>query len=191
MADKFNGEEDSSLVLAALGGDRDAFGALVLRYQTPIYNFALHFFRNPDQAEDVTQETFLRAFRFLHSYDLSRRFVTWLYSIARNICIDRHRERSRKEGVSLDDLPPDFLRSESPETDPLGMLEGRELRRRLNRAVEKLPEKYKSPVILCYMEGLSYQEIAEILGISLNNTKIRIFRAKKLLMDEMNLEEER
>lgn len=185
MADNLRVMEDSELAQKARGGDRNAFGTLVERYQSPIYGFALHFFRSPDVAEDVAQETFLRAFRFLHSYDESRRFVTWLYSIARNICIDRHRERARKEGVPLDDVPADQLMNEDPENDPLGNLLRREARRVLKSAVDNLPEKYKTPIILCYMEGLSYQEIGEVLGISLNNTKIRIFRAKKLLLDQL------
>lgn len=182
--------DDAELANRARNGDKAAFGVLVQRYQGPIYSFALHFFRAQDIAEDVAQETFLRAYRFLRSYDDSRRFITWLYSIARNICIDRHRERSRKEGVSLEDVPPNLLLSESPEHDPLGQLESREAKRLLKEAVEKLPEKYKTPVILCYMEGLSYQEIGDIIGISLNNTKIRIFRAKKMLLEHLGYEEE-
>lgn len=185
-----NTDEDAALANRARAGDKAAFGVLVQRYQGPIYSFALHFFRAPDIAEDVAQETFLRAYRFLHSYDDSRRFITWLYSIARNICIDKHRERGRKEGVSLEDVPPNLLLSESPEHDPLGMLESREAKRLLKEAVERLPEKYKTPVILCYMEGMSYQEIGEIIGISLNNTKIRIFRAKKMLLEHLGYSEE-
>lgn len=184
------GAQDAELANRARKGDNAAFGVLVQRYQGPIYSFALHFFRAPDMAEDVAQETFLRAYRFLHSYDDSRRFITWLYSIARNICIDRHRERVRKEGISLDDVPPNMLLSENPENDPLGQLESREAKRLLKEAVEKLPEKYKTPVILCYMEGLSYQEIGDIIGISLNNTKIRIFRAKKMLLEHLGYTEE-
>ena len=183
MSTNYSEEDDGRLVLASLGGDRAAFGALVKRYQSPIYNFALHFFRSRETAEDVTQETFLRAFRFLHSYDLERRFLTWLYSIARNICIDKHRERQRKEGISIEDLPPEHLRWDKPEGDPLAMLEDREARSILRAAVDRLPEKYKTPLILCYMQGASYQEISDALGISLNNTKIRIFRAKKLLLE--------
>lgn len=185
-----NGGEDAELANRARVGDKAAFGVLVKKYQGPIYSFALHFFRAPDVAEDVAQETFLRAYRFLHSYDDSRRFVTWLYSIARNICIDKHRERVRKEGVSLEDVPQHLLLSEGLENDPLGQLENREAKRLLREAVEKLPEKYKTPVILCYMEGLSYQEIGEVIGISLNNTKIRIFRAKKMLLEHLGYTEE-
>lgn len=189
MGDDHGFVEDSELAVRARAGDRNSFGVLVERHQSQIYGFALHFFRAPDIAEDVAQETFLRAYRFLNSYDESRRFVTWLYSIARNICIDRHRERTRKEGMPIDDVPPDQLLSEDPEGDPLGNLLRREARKVLKSAVDNLPEKYKTPIILCYMDGLSYQEIGEILGISLNNTKIRIFRAKKMLLDNLGVGE--
>lgn len=185
-----SGDLDAGLAERARNGDKEAFGLLVEKYQGPIYSFAMHFFRSADQAEDITQETFLRAYRFLHSYDTSRKFITWLYSIARNICIDKHRERSRKECVALEDVSPELLAEDNPENSPLDQLLGRESKRIMKEAVESLPEKYKTPILLCYSQGLSYQEIGEILGISLNNTKIRIFRAKKMLLDQLGITEE-
>lgn len=183
-------DEDAALAARAAEGDRAAFEALVRKYQGAIFSFAYHFFRSPDVAEDIAQETFLRAYRFLGSYDPSRRFLTWLYSISRNLCIDKHRERARKEFVGLDDLPQHYLCSERADGDPLGMLELRENRRALAEAIENLPEKYRTPVILCYLQGLPYQEVGEILGISLNNTKIRIFRAKKMILESLGYGDE-
>jgi len=179
-------DEDSILAEKAERGDRTAFSALVEKYQGPIYGYALHFFRNPESAADVAQDTFLRAYRFLHTYDSSRRFATWLYSIARNLCIDRHREQRRHEQIGLEPISgADEARSH--ERSPLTILESREDRARLSEAIRELPEKYRTPVVLCYFQGLSYQEISEILGISLNNTKIRIFRAKKQLLRALDL----
>ncbi len=175
-------DEDSELALLALDGDRSAFSRLVDRYQGPIYRFALHFFRDPDRAEDVTQDTFLRAYRFLHTYDPARRFATWLYTIARNQCIDRQRERVRRDEVPADSVSPAALLGGRNQVSPLEVLERREDWRRLVVAISDLPEKYKTPIVLCYLEGLPYQEIADIVGISLNNVKIRIFRAKKRLL---------
>lgn len=183
-------DQDSELAQRAGQGDANAFEALVRKHQGAIYSFTLHFFRNPDLAEDMAQETFIRAYRFLHTYDPSRRFLTWLYSIARNICIDKHRERARKEQVSIDDLPPNLLKAEGRDNDPLGSLEGAQAREQVRDAVEQLPEKYRTPIILCYMQGLAYQEVSEVLGISLNNTKIRIFRAKKMLAQILDTAEE-
>lgn len=191
MTDPERQASDSALAQEARAGDRRAFGLLIERYQGPIYSFAMHFFRSSDIAEDVAQETFLRAFRFIQSYDQTRPFITWLYSIARNICIDRHRERARKEGVPLDDVSPHLLTADHPDHDPLGVLERREAKLILKGAVDALPEQYKTPIILCYMQGLSYQEIGDILGISLNNTKIRIFRAKKMLLERLSHLEEK
>lgn len=184
-------DQDSELAEQARNGDKGAFEELVRRHQAAIYSFALHFFRNLDSAEDSTQETFLRAYRFLHTYDPSRKFVTWLYSIARNICIDRHRERVRRDLVSIDDVSPSLLaEEESKASDPLRWMEEHEERRVLVEAIDKLPEKYRIPILLCYLQGLPYQEVSDILGISLNNTKIRIFRAKKMLIEMLGAMEE-
>ena len=181
-------DEDSILAEKASGGDRVAFSALVEKYQGPIYGYALHFFRNQEAAEDVAQDTFLRAYRFLHTYDFSRRFATWLYTIARNLCIDRVRDEQRRGACTVSEsvLSPEGLAVRGG-ADPLSILEGREQRERLLEGIRQLPEKYRTPILLCYAQGLSYQEISDILGISLNNTKIRIFRAKKLILKALGL----
>jgi len=183
-------DEDAELADRAREGDREAFGALVEKYQGPIYSYTLHFFRNATRAEDVTQETFLRAFRFLQTYDPSRRFSTWLYTVARNLCIDRHRENVRNEHVDVESIHPRHLVAAQSHLNPLERMEDREDRERLLQAVRQLPEKYRTPIILCYMQGLPYQEISDIIGISLNNTKIRIFRAKKMILKMLGLSEE-
>ncbi|GAB6064240.1 RNA polymerase sigma factor [Deferrisoma palaeochoriense] len=180
-------DADSELAVRALDGDREAFGALVEKYQGPIYRFALHFFQDPARAEDVAQDTFLRAYRFLHTYDPSRRFATWLFTIARNQCIDRHRDRVRRDEVDSESVNPLALLAHRPQEDPLEQLLRQENWSRLLAAVRELPEKYKTPLVLCYLEGMPYQEIADIVGISLNNVKIRIFRAKKMILKRLGL----
>ena len=183
-------DEDSELAVRAHDGDRDAFGDLIEKYQGPIYGYALHFFGDPTAAEDIAQDVFLRAHRFLHTYDPARRFATWLYTIARNLCIDRHRETVRKGQVDVDSVHPRHLTAPAAGSDPLLHLQDSEERTRLAGAIRELPEKYRTPIVLCYLEGLPYQEISEILGISLNNTKIRIFRAKKMILKLLDLTEE-
>ncbi|GAB4262976.1 MAG: hypothetical protein Kow0092_13570 [Deferrisomatales bacterium] len=183
-------DEDSELACQAVNGAPEAFGRLVAKYQSSIYNYALYFFRDPTLAEDIAQETFLRAFRFLRTYDPRRRFATWLYAVARNLCIDTHRRGSRWGLVDIEAVPPSRLLGATSRTTPLEDLEDRENRQRLLRALHSLPEKYKTPIILCYLEGLPYQEISDILGISLNNTKIRIFRGKKKILEALGLAEE-
>jgi len=189
LADDKYFDQDAELADRAKGGDREAFGTLVEKYQGAIYSYALHFFRNPTRAEDAAQETFLRAFRFLHTYDARRRFSTWLYTVARNHCIDRHRENVRNEHLDVETLHPRHLVGAQTQKSPLENLEDREDRERLVEAIRGLPEKYRTPIVLCYVQGLPYQEISEILGISLNNTKIRIFRAKKMMLDLLGIEE--
>jgi RNA polymerase sigma-70 factor (ECF subfamily) len=183
-------DEDSELALRAHGGDREAFGVLIEKYQGPIYGFALHFFGDVAVAEDLAQDVFLRAHRFLHTYDPSRRFATWLYTIARNLCIDHHRQSVRKGQVDLESVHPSHLAAPTSGTDPLLRMQEKEELVQLAAAIRGLPEKYRTPVVLCYLEGLPYQEISDVLGISLNNTKIRIFRAKKMILELLNLADE-
>lgn len=180
-------DEDSVLAEKAQQGDKRAFGELVEKYQKPIYSSCFHFFRDATKAEDAAQDTFLRAFRFLHTYDVSRKFPTWLYAIARNLCIDRHREYVRRGEVSRECFDVEAFRNENGR-NPMQELAQKEDEKLLVDAIHNLPEKYKTPLTLCYLEGLAYQEISEIMGISLNNTKIRIFRAKKRILDELGLD---
>jgi len=182
-------DEDSLLAEKAKNGDKKAFGDLVEKYQKPIYSACFHFFRDATKAEDAAQDVFLRAFRFLHTYDVSRRFPTWLYAITRNLCIDKHREAVRRGEVSRECF--DFAAIKNDEArNPMHELSKKEDEKLLVSAIHNLPEKYKTPLMLCYLEGLPYQEISEIIGISLNNTKIRIFRAKKKILKELGLDED-
>ncbi len=187
MNDRRFYDRDSELAQQALEGDVSAFGELVEKYQGPVYRFALNFFRDPTRAEDVAQDTFLRAYRFLHTYDPARRFATWLFTIARNQCIDRRREAVRRDEVSAELVPPVALVAGMSVASPLEVLVHREDWSRLLGAVRALPEKYRTPLVLCYLEGLAYQDIADIMGISLNNVKIRIFRAKKMILRDLGL----
>lgn len=178
--------EDSALVIMVKKGDRDAFASLVIRFQGRIYNFIFQFCRNPDLAAELTQETFLRVFRFIDKFDTKRKFSTWIFSIAKNICIDEHRKIDRGQVVSLDDVPQQAASDHSDSLhhkDPSYMSMRQEDRMLLEEAIALLPEKYRAAIILCYFQELTYQEIAEIMGLNLNLVKVRIFRAKKMLLD--------
>jgi RNA polymerase sigma-70 factor (ECF subfamily) len=179
-------QTDSQLAIQVQEGDREAFSELVDRYQGRIYSFTYHFFRNDDLATDMTQETFLRVFRFIKRYDPKRKFSTWIYSIAKNICIDEKRKINRSKTISLENLPPgaivgdgDAMHMKNPDQIST-RLEDRML---LEESIALLPEKYRAAIILCYFQELSYQEIADVLGISLNLVKVRIFRGKKKLLE--------
>ena len=178
--------KDSALAVLAQKGDRDAYGELVVRFQTRMYSFCYQFFRNPDLAADLAQETFLRAYRYIKKYDPDKKFSTWIYSIAKNICIDEHRKMGRGRTISIDDLPPEIIKSTEDSIhlrDPAQISMQLQDRMMLEEAIAKLPEKYRTAIILCYFQEMPYQEIADTLGLNLNLVKVRIFRAKKRLLE--------
>lgn len=178
--------EQIALVLKARKGDREAFAALVTQLQGKIVNFTYHFFRDRDLAEEMTQETFLRVYRYLKRFNPERKFSTWVYSIARNLCIDEQRKSHRGQTISIEDLPvdTDFSGGEAlHQRDPASIFSREEEGARIDDAVAELPEKYRTPLVLCYYDEMPYQEIADVLDLSLNLVKVRIFRAKKMLLE--------
>lgn len=178
-------KEDAALAIRAQKGDRDAYGHLVERYQTRIFSFCYQFFRDRDIATEMVQETFLRAFRYIKKYDPSKKFSTWVYSIAKNICIDEKRKMDRSRTVSIEDVNPSSIQSSHQGQhlkDPSQISLQLEDRMLLERAIAQLPDKYRAAIILCYFQELPYQEIGDVLGLSLNLVKVRIFRAKKQLL---------
>ncbi|MDT8395953.1 MAG: sigma-70 family RNA polymerase sigma factor [bacterium] len=179
-------KRDTELAIRSQKGDRDAYGELVTRFQNRMYSFCYQFFRNPDIASDLAQETFLRAYRYIKKYDPDKKFSTWLYSIAKNICIDEHRKMGRGKTVSIDDLPPEKIRSTEDSLhlkNPMQISMQIQDRMMLEEAIGRLPEKYRTVIILCYFQEMPYQEIADVLGLNLNLVKVRIFRAKKRLLE--------
>ncbi len=177
-------DEDSRLARKVQKGDRRAFELILTKYEKQIYSFVYHFFRDHDLCEDLTQETFLRAYRFIGSFRPKDKLSTWLFSIARNLCIDEYRRSRKGTLVDIDAVDPEELAAEIPcAGNPLHTAvvaqEGEILRRQL----VKLPEKYRTCLILFYFNELSYEEIAGVMKISLSNTKILLFRGKKMLLD--------
>jgi RNA polymerase sigma-70 factor (ECF subfamily) len=177
-------DEDSRLARKVQKGDRQAFEVLLARYERPIFSFIFHFFRERPLCEDLTQETFLRAFRFIGSFRPKEKFSSWLYSIAKNLCIDEIRRRQKGTTVDIDAVEPDDLVADSPAgNNPLVasvMVQQGEI---LRKAIARLPEKYRTSILLFYFNELSYEEISEVMGISLSNTKILLFRGKKMLQE--------
>lgn len=173
--------------LAAQAGDRTAFGQLVEAYQSPVYNLAYRMLGNPQEAEDAAQEAFLRAYANLASYDPTRKFSSWLFSIASHHCIDRLRRR-RARFVPLDDVPgaqslvDDQLQ---PEATALA----REEQRQVQQLLAQLPENYRLAVTLFYWYDLSCQEIGQVMGISEGAVKVRLHRGRKRLAELMRADE--
>lgn len=177
-------DEDSILAVKVRKGDRRSFEALLDKYERPLFSFIHNFFREWAICEDLAQETFLRAYRFIGSYRPDEKFSTWLFSIARNLCIDELRRRKKGTTVDIETVEPDHLAADGrggrdPQLAAILGQQGEVLRTYITR----LPEKYRTCIILFYFNELSYDEISSIMNISLNNTKITLFRGKKMLLE--------
>lgn len=169
--------DDTTCVAQAIAGDLSAFDALVERYQKPVYNLAYRMLGNAADAEDAAQETFLRAFAGLSSYQATRKFGTWLLSITSHWCIDRLR---RKKVVSIEFLQDISLiggLTEGPEATVVA----HENESEAQRWLATLPEAYRLIVVLRYWHDLSYTEIAEVTSLPLSTVRMRLFRARRLL----------
>lgn len=177
-------KDDSSLVKLAQRGDKKAFEALVERTQRRSYAVALQLVHDADEARDVCQEAYLKAHRNLANFDGQAQFSTWLYRIVVNTGIDFLRRR-RGEKVEFDDArdPDDDNDSGiSPRRlgfDPARALEDRELREQMAAALAKLSPIHRAILVMREVEGLSYQEMADVLDISIGTVMSRLFHARK------------
>ncbi|MCY4537181.1 MAG: sigma-70 family RNA polymerase sigma factor [Chloroflexi bacterium] len=170
-------------VEAALAEDQDAFAELVYLFQDPVYNLCYRMLGDAGEAEDATQEAFLRAFLNLRRYDTKRSFKTWLMSIASNHCIDRWRKR-RMQLVSLDDEPTAAalaLSSSDPLPEQAAL--SAEQSEMLQGLLMKLEESYRLPLILRYWYDYSYAEIAQLMDTTESAIKSRLFRARRTLAE--------
>lgn len=177
-------------VEAALANDQDAFAELVYLFQDPVYNLCYRMLGDAGEAEDATQEAFLRAFLNLRRYDTKRSFKTWLMSIASNHCIDRWRKR-RMQLVSLDDEPTAAalaLSSSDPLPEQAAL--SAEQSDMLQSLLMKLDENYRLPLVLRYWYDYSYAEIAEFMNTTESAIKSRLFRARRSLADMLSNRDE-
>jgi len=157
------------------GGDRRALEEIVSRYQKPIFFFILRMVWNETDAADLSQKTFVNAFRNIRSFDRRSNFKTWLYRIAINACKNHFRDDPRRREVTIEEMV--F----TDRTNPLNHIISEEQRRRLSMALNGLPEKQRQAVILKVYQGLKYREIAEITGCAEGTAKANFhFAVKKL-----------
>lgn len=178
--------DDLSLVSRARAGEPDAFRALVVRYQRKVYAVALGIVKDPDLAWDVAQEAFVRVHGHLGEFEGKSAFSTWLYRIATHLSIDavRHERISRRE--DLDDVAEadvaeggEGILSTPLGNDPRENVLRRELAAKIQEALETLPEKHRTILVLREVEGLSYEELAERLAIHKGTVMSRLFHARK------------
>ena len=180
--------EDRDLVRRCLKHDQEAYQILLTRYERPVYGIVRRMIQNEEDARDLAQEAFVRAFKNLKQFDRSRKFSSWLFRIANNLCIDHYRRRK------LDTVP--MVRhtdGEEEETwdlpdaapSPAEVFSDRERSRRLLVAVESLPPVYRMVILLRHQQGLAYDEIAEAMELPLGTVKARIHRAHRLLKEKL------
>lgn len=177
--------EEIGWIVQALRGDQSSFSKLMHRYTGAVYNLAYRMLGNAQDAEDASQEIFLRAYTRLDSFDQTRRFSTWLLSIGSNYCIDRLR-RQRFAWMTLDDVAFSLPSKErGPERSALEQ----ENREAVQRALQKLPDIYRLVTILRYWNDLSYDEIAQATGLTESTIKTRLHRARHMLAAALETEE--
>jgi RNA polymerase sigma-70 factor (ECF subfamily) len=184
-------DPDAALMLRVKQGDRPAFEELVEKYKQPVMNLVYRTLPDATEAEDLAQHVFLQVFKSAHRYEVSARFSTWLFTIARNLCLNEIRRRSRHPAASLDETAPDGddhplrqvedTRNVSP---PDRLLQG-ELEAKIDAALAELPENQRTAILLCRGEELSYEEIAKVLGCSVSATKSLIHRGRDTLKQKL------
>ena len=180
--------EGARLAVAAAGGSAEAFRAIVERYQDAVFRLVVRMVRDPGLAEDIAQETFLKAYRALPGYDPRWKLSSWLLKIAHNATID-HLRRQRLDTTPLDlgadaesGSPIDRLADDSV-LDAEQRLRGRALARDLQTALGSLDPVYRELLLLRFQEGMAYQEIADVTGLPLGTVKVRLHRGRKRLAD--------
>lgn len=185
-------DNDAYLVERALDNDLAAFEKLVSRYQSKIVSYATRMLSDADEAEDVAQEAFVKAYRSLESFRGASSFSTWLYRIATNLCIDRVRKRKRspQQAYSLDEpMDKDEERGGRDVPDDSGEpsknIEREELKAQVRQTVAEMPEKLRSVLVMCDIQGMSYDDIAGVLDCPIGTVKSRLFHARADLARRM------
>lgn len=172
---------DEELVAAAQAGDASAFDVLVSRWNRRIQGAAFRVLGSDEDAREVSQEAFLKAYRALAGFKGQARFSSWLYQIAINLCRDRIRRRKGNGVVSLEEIRENGRLPALPGPTALELVERRDLARRVAGAIEALSAEQREVVVLKEYEGLTFPEIAEVLGIPVSTVKTRLYRALQQL----------
>ncbi len=192
---------DEQLITRFIGGDVNAFNTLVWRWQKPIYNFIFRYLGKSEDSKDLTQRVFIKVHKNLKNLKDARKFTSWLYQIALNLCRDQAKSKYATSVHSLDALQESKNFDVSSETeesgfslvDPEVTLERSELRALLEQALDMIPEEQKTVVIMKEFQGLKFIEIADILKLPVNTVKSRMYyglNALKKVMDKWNIDME-
>ena len=176
---------DIDIVKRCLDGEKEAFSELVTRYKRLIYNVIFNMINNKEEVSDIAQEVFIRIYRALDKYDPQYKFSTWSVKIATNYCLDVIRKKK------LDTMPIDDAMGVSSDIDtPEASYLKKEQSDRVNYELSKLPEKYRVPLILYHKNGLSYEEMTQVLNEPMTIIKNRLFRARQMLKEKLSAQRE-
>ena len=180
--------QDQRWVQKTLAGSEEAFAEIVKRYQRPVFSIVVRMVRDAGLAEDLTQETFIKAFRALRTYDSRRKLSSWLFTIAHNTTIDHLRRKSLRtvpletdgeESDPLDRLPAD--ETASPERAAMS----RDLARAFEQELRAIRPEYAEILVLRFQQGLAYEEISEVTGLPMGTVKTHLFRARRQLASRL------
>ena len=166
------------IIERCLKGDQSAWDAIVRLYWRKVFNIAYKFVGRHDEAEDLTQDVFLKLFRSLQTFDRRANFSTWLISVSRNLCIDHYRSMRREHDVVAHDVDASTIQRASATDSPLVLLERRDRVSLLRAALDRLPPALRTAVMLRDIQELSYHEIADRLGVPEGTVKSRINRGR-------------
>jgi len=182
--DRMNQVDDNQLIDQVLGGDRSAFAILVNRHKNMVYSIALRISQNREDAEEVAQDTFMKAYSSLNSFEKKSKFSTWLYRIVYNAAITKTRKK-KIEFVNIDDrLIASY--SEDEIHNHLGVIDADEKKLVVDKALGRLSDEDNLLITLFYKDGNSVGEICEITGLSMSNVKVRLHRIRKKLYSEIS-----
>ncbi len=174
-------QDEVSLLRASLEGETAAWGEVVTRYKDAVFGLCLGFLRNRADAEDITHDAFIRAYVNLRRYNLERKFSTWVFTIAANLCRNRLRYRRNHPVVEVD------FESEGG-ADPARTVAHEERQSHVREALNSLPYAYRAPLVLRFYNDLSYKEIGDVLAIPEGTVKTRIHRGKAMLKESLDKE---
>ena len=185
------GPSDDELVLKSQQGDMHAFDQLVERYHSKIYGLTYNMTSNREDAEDLTQEIFVKAYEALPRFKGKSSFYTWLYRIGVNKTINYRKKRNRKRALSLDSFDQDIKMDEAyhdltAKGSPLRSISLSELQKKLNEALQTLSEKHRTVVVMHDMQGIPHDEIAKVVGASVGTVRSRLFYARRQMQAELS-----
>ncbi len=176
---------DQELVQKTLDGDMDSFSVLVERYEKQIYSLTYRLTNDPEDARDLAQEVFIHIYRVLDKYDQERKFFSWMYKVATNVCYNTLRQGKNEQSVSLDKVIEIVPMIGWAETQPEELYQRKETQELVRQAVADLPEKYRVPLVLRYLKEMTYKEIAENMDLPVTTIETRLYRGKAMLQKKL------